>query len=171
MATLLALVADLLTTGRFLRAVTGVVTRLATVVALHAVDTFSCHVVRFVSRLFEHVLGVLTGHVAVAAARVASFAGTAAVAAGSVRVAAERTAGLRAVSGNVASFAALCHVSLVCWKRSDPAQSLYLVALSGLATRSSASSTAVTRDVARLTTFVARLVVLHGLRAVTACKS
>lgn len=129
------------------------------------------YVVRIVSRLFEHVLEVLTGHVAVAAARVASFAGTAAVAAGSVRVAAEGTASLRAISGNMATFAALRHVSSVCRERSDPTQSLYLVALSGLATRGSASSTAVTGDVASLTAFVARLVVLHGLRAVTACKS
>lgn len=42
MAALLALVADLLATGRLLGAVTGVVARLATVVALHAVNTFAC---------------------------------------------------------------------------------------------------------------------------------
>lgn len=42
MTGLLALVADFLATGRFLRAVTGVVARLAAVVAFHAVDTFSC---------------------------------------------------------------------------------------------------------------------------------
>jgi hypothetical protein len=39
---LLALVADLLTTSGLLGAVTGVVARLATVVALHAVDTLAC---------------------------------------------------------------------------------------------------------------------------------
>ena len=38
---LLALVADLLAAGRLLGAVTGVVTRLAAVVALHAVNTFA----------------------------------------------------------------------------------------------------------------------------------
>jgi hypothetical protein len=45
-AALLALVADLLATGRLLGAVTGVVARLATVVALHAVNTFACGWVR-----------------------------------------------------------------------------------------------------------------------------
>lgn len=39
---LLALVADLLTTSGLLGAVTGVVARLAAVVALHAVDTLAC---------------------------------------------------------------------------------------------------------------------------------
>lgn len=44
MASLLALVADLLATSGLLGAVTGVVTRLAAVIALHAVDTFARHV-------------------------------------------------------------------------------------------------------------------------------
>lgn len=39
---LLALVADLLATSGLLGAVAGVVTGLATVVALHAVDTLAC---------------------------------------------------------------------------------------------------------------------------------
>lgn len=39
---LLALVADLLAASRLLRAVAGVVAGLATVVALHAVDTLAC---------------------------------------------------------------------------------------------------------------------------------
>ena len=42
---LLALVADLLTTSGLLGAVAGVVARLATVVALHAVDTLACDLV------------------------------------------------------------------------------------------------------------------------------
>lgn len=41
-ASLLALVADLLAASRLLRTVTGVVTRLAAVVALHAINTFAC---------------------------------------------------------------------------------------------------------------------------------
>lgn len=40
-AALLALVADLLAAGRLLGAVTGVVARLAAVVALHAIDTLA----------------------------------------------------------------------------------------------------------------------------------
>jgi hypothetical protein len=39
---LLALVADLLAASGLLRAITGVVAGLATVVALHAVDTLAC---------------------------------------------------------------------------------------------------------------------------------
>jgi hypothetical protein len=39
---LLALVANLLATGGFLGAVAGVVARLSAVVALHAVDAFTC---------------------------------------------------------------------------------------------------------------------------------
>jgi hypothetical protein len=41
-SSLLAFVADLFATGRFLRAVTGVVARFAAVVALHAVDALAC---------------------------------------------------------------------------------------------------------------------------------
>lgn len=50
MAALLALVADLLAAGRLLGAITGVVARLATVVALHAINTFACDWVRNVSQ-------------------------------------------------------------------------------------------------------------------------
>jgi hypothetical protein len=91
---LLALVADLLTSGGLLGAVARVVAGLATVVALHAVDA-------------------LPGHVAVAAARVAGLASTATEAARPTRAAraavarAATEAATGAVAGNVADLAAL----------------------------------------------------------------
>jgi len=89
-ASLLALVADLLTTSRLLGAVTRVVTRLATVVALHAVNT-------------------LARHVAVAAARVAGLAGTTETALGTAVATAE--AALGAVAGDMAHLTALVALS------------------------------------------------------------
>lgn len=64
---LLALVADLLASSGLLRTIAGVVARLATVVALHAVDALTCIVV---SRGFKWSLGKVmhTRHVAVATA-------------------------------------------------------------------------------------------------------
>jgi hypothetical protein len=82
---LLALVADLLTTSGLLGAVTGVVARLATVVALHAVDT-------------------LARHVAETTARVAGLAGTALLETTTVVVTVGR---LVAVTGNVADLTTL----------------------------------------------------------------
>lgn len=87
---LLALVADLLATSRLLGAVAGVVTGLATVVALHAVDT-------------------LTRHVAVTTARVAGLSGTAAEATAATVGVAE--GGLSAVAGNVAELTTLVALS------------------------------------------------------------
>lgn len=86
-SSLLALVADLLATSRLLGAVTGVVTRLAAVVALHAVDT-------------------LARHVAVTTARVAGLAGTA-----ETTAVATAEASLGAVAGNVAHLSALVALS------------------------------------------------------------
>lgn len=81
---LLALVADLLTTSGLLGAVAGVVARLATVVALHAVDT-------------------LARHMAVATARVAGLA-SATTEATTIVV---TVGGLGAVAGNVANLTTL----------------------------------------------------------------
>lgn len=113
MTGLLALVADFLATGRFLRAVTGVVARLATVVALHAVDTFS-------------------GHVAEAAARVAGFASTTTVAA--TERAAIGTASLRAVSGNVTSLATLVALSCLATSSSTASERAFTGNVSSLST-------------------------------------
>lgn len=90
-AALLALVADLLATSGLLRTVPRIVARLATVVALHAVDA-------------------LARHVAITTAGVAGLASTATVAAvAAVGVATE--SGLGAAAGNVALLAALVALS------------------------------------------------------------
>lgn len=106
-ASLLALVADLLTASGLLGAVTGVVARLAAVVALHAVNTFACRSCQHVVPRYE-AEALLTRHVAVATAGVAGLAGTAtetsATAAAAVGV---TEAGLGAVAGDVAELAAL----------------------------------------------------------------
>lgn len=104
---LLALVADLLATSGLLRTVAGIVARLATVVALHAVDALAY---RQVSMKSVHRSKRLlhTRHVAVTTAGVAGLASTttvAAVAAAAVGVATE--SGLGAAAGNVALLAAL----------------------------------------------------------------
>lgn len=104
---LLALVANLLATSRLLGAVAGVVARLATVVAAHAVDTLACARLASVADFLSSCL--LTRHVAVAAARVAGLAGTATstVAVVATVVAALVVAGLGAVASNVANLTAL----------------------------------------------------------------
>jgi len=147
---LLALVADLLATSSLLGAITGVVTRLAAVVALHAVNT-------------------LAGHMAVAAAGVAGLASTATEAASAAAAAASTTAvgvaerglaaegRLGAVAGNVSHLTTLVALS-----------SLAASAAAAAATGATSSNGAITRDMARLAALIAGLVVLHGLSAVTA---
>lgn len=169
MAALLALVADLLATSGLLRTVAGIVARLATVVALHAVDALAYRQVSMKSVHRSKRL-LRTRHVAVATAGVAGLASTTTVAAvAAVGVATE--SGLGAAAGNVALLAALRETINIGFMRLSRRSSTYLVALSaGLASASSSSATlgAVTGDVARLAALVAGLVVLHGLSAVTA---
>lgn len=110
---LLALVADLLATGRLLRAVTREVTVLATVVAFAAVNALACN--RELGWNNIHGGGErLTRHVAVATAGVAGLAtasGTTAVAVATLVAAtvaaAASTEAIGAVAGNVADLAAL----------------------------------------------------------------
>lgn len=131
-ASLLALVADLLTTSGLLGAVTRVVARLAAVVALHAVNTFA-------------------RHVAVATAGVAGLASTTAEAALTAAAIGVAEAGLGAVAGDVADFAALVALGRA-----------------SHATTGGATHGAVARNVAGLTALVAGLILLHGLATVTA---
>lgn len=137
-AGLLALVANLFATGGLLGAVARVVTRLAAVVAPHAVDA-------------------LARHVAVAAAGVAGLAGTAVV---SSRAALATLATLAAsvVAATIRrSFGAMT---------SNVAHITALVALGRLAVAS--GSGALARKVTGLAALVARLVLLHRLGALTA---
>lgn len=101
---LLALVADLLATSGLLGAVTRVVTGLAAVVALHAVDTLACVFGQSNQTTYDRVK--LTRHVAETTARVAGLAGTATetAAAATVVVTVGR---LVAVAGNVADLTTL----------------------------------------------------------------
>jgi hypothetical protein len=103
MSCLLALVADLLSSGGFLRTVARVVARLATVVALHAIDAFAFSNISISN---SRTWRLLTGHMAIAAAGVASLASTATTTtvSASVRVV-ER--GLGAVACNMANLTAL----------------------------------------------------------------
>lgn len=119
---------------------------------------------------------MLTGHVAISTARVAGLSSTTAAIPATERTTI-RTASLGAIAGNVADLAALSssvkiyspYVLVV----SEKFCQAYLVALSGLGTASTASTAKRTfaRNVTRLATLVAGLVLLHGLRAVSAYHS
>lgn len=156
MAGLLAFVADLLATRGFLGAITRIVTRLAAIVALHAVDALAC---RSVSKAVpsdpRKDQSRLTRHVAVAAARVARFGRTAAKAttAAAAIGATVRTACLRAVACDMPHFAALRQVSPAACQRGER-EAAYLVAL-GLPARHATPHGALSGNVASLTTLVA----------------
>lgn len=129
---------------------------LALVADLLAPGRFLTAVTRVVARLAAvvalHAVDALSGHVTITTARVASLSSTTSTnTIPAAKRTAVRTASLGAVAGNVADFAAL-------------------VALSGLGTASASGTAkrAFARNVTRLATLVARLVFLHGLRAVSA---
>lgn len=102
---LLALVANLLATGRLLGTVARVVARLAAVVAAHAVDALTCEILANKCTIFG--TGCLTRHVAVAAARVARLASTATVVVVVAAAVATAIRGLGAMAGNVAHLTTL----------------------------------------------------------------
>ena len=102
MARLLALVADLLATSGLLGAVSGVVSGLAAVVALHAVDALACLLISNPDQRSGEEIH--TRHVAVTSARVAGLSSTTTIAAA---VVVTIGLGLAAVAGNVTNLAAL----------------------------------------------------------------